>query len=762
MSLVEPQTKRGDAADGGSLGRALIRADGPAKVQGAARYALEHPVENPLHCVIVQASEGAGRVVRVDRSSAEASPGVRLVLDASNCPKIVPQADFFGNAPREDEDTPFARHVRHNGELVAAVVADTIEQAREAARLVRVEIEAEPVIAGLGDPRAGAGNPVPMDKDWGDVDKALAEAPVTIEASYDTPREYNLPIEPHGLIAHWEADDRLTVYEHSQWVDGMASHYAKLFGLPFENVRIVSPFVGGGFGSKAQVLPHSGVAAIAARVLGRPVKLAVTRQQTFTAYGGRPATHQTLRLGAAADGTLLAIDHDGANETASAKNFVETLGVVTAMMYAVANLRSRQRIVPVNTVMPGAFRAPGKNPSGFALESAMDELAIALNMDPVALRLKNEPQTDPESGKPWSSRRLREAYEAGAKAFGWSRRTPEPRSMRQGRELIGWGMAVGTHPVYSSPGEATVRVLNDGKVEVLSSAIDMGTGTYTILAQTAADALGVPVEDVSVKLGDSTLGRAPVAGGSQLANLMVGAVHKTAQAAREELVTLGLSDPASPLRDQANTLSVEGGRIAPPRGEGMTLGAFMQALGREVLEVTRDTLPEADRTPEERRAMFTSTAGMERGTNVPYSRHSFCAHFIEVRVDEDFGTVRVSRVVSAMDAGRLYNPKLAESQFKGGIVMGIGMALLEEGVVDPRNGRILSANLADYRIATNADVPEIQTISVGVPDFDATPLGGKAVGELSIVGVAPAICNAVYHATGKRIRRLPIRLEDLM
>jgi xanthine dehydrogenase YagR molybdenum-binding subunit len=392
----------------------------------------------------------------------------------------------------------------------------------------------------------------------------------------------------------------------------------------------------------------------------------------------------------------------------------------------------------------------------------MDELAVELGIDPVDLRLRNEPETDPETGKPWSSRRLREAYAAGAEAFGWTRRNPQPRSMREGRQLVGWGMAVGTHPVYSSPGEAMVRILADGSVEVLSSAIDMGTGTYTILAQAAADALGVPIEQVSVKLGDSRLPRAPVAGGSQLANLMTAAVHKTALAARDELIALGLSDPKSPLRDRANTLTVADGRIAAPRGEPIAIAELMAATGRDVIEVTRDTLPEAERSSEERLKFFTSLAGMERGMNVPTSRHSFCAHFVEVRVDEDFGTVRVSRVVSAFDAGRLYNPKLAHSQFKGGIVMGIGMALLEEGVADPRTGRILNANLADYRIATNADVPEIETISVGVPDHDATPLGGKAVGELSIVGVAPAIANAVYHATGKRVRRLPITLESLI
>ena len=430
------------------------------------------------------------------------------------------------------------------------------------------------------------------------------------------------------------------------------------------------------------------------------------------------------------------------------------------MMYAVPNFRSRQRIVPVNTVLPGAFRAPGKTPSAFALECAMDELAVELNLDPLELRRRNEPDHDHETRKPWSSRRMLEAYTAGSEAFGWSRRSPAPRSMRDGRDLIGWGMAVGTHPVYSSPGEAMIRIHADGTAEVLSSAIDMGTGTYTILAQVAADVLGIPVGRVTVSLGDPRLPRAPVSGASQLANLMAAAVHKTALAARDALIALGLSDPSSPL--QANTLTLADGRLATPSGETVTIAELMHATGREIIEVTCDTLPEAVRSADERLNYFTSFAGMERGANIPKSRHSFCAHFIEVRVDEDFGTVRVARVVSALDAGLLYNSKLAESQFKGGIVMGIGMALLEEGITDLRNGRILSANLADYRIATNADIPQIETISVGRPDYDATPLGGKAVGELAIVGVAPAIANAVFHATGKRIRRLPITMEHLL
>lgn len=431
---------------------------------------------------------------------------------------------------------------------------------------------------------------------------------------------------------------------------------------------------------------------------------------------------------------------------------------------------SRHNIVPVNTVLPGPLRAPGENPGAFALESAIDELAYEVGIDPLEIRLLNYAEADPHARKPWSTRRLREAFAAGAEAFGWARRAPAPRSMRAGRQLIGWGVAAGTYPVRRTAGEALVRILADGTVEVASSAIDMGTGTYTILAQTAAEALGVKVAQVRVILGDSSLPRAPVAGGSQLANLMTGAVHKAALAAREELIGLAINHPDSPLRDaQANSLAIVDGLIHAPRAAiaGVSIATLMRALGRDQIEALRDTLPETARPEtargaEERYRNFTTVATMRSPTEGDYSLHSWCAHFVEVQVDEDFGTVRVTRMVSALDSGRLYNPRLAASQWQGGIIMGIGQALLEEGIIDARHGRVMNNNLADYLIPTNADIPDLEVISVGIPDPHASVLGGKAVGELAIVGVAPAIANAVYHATGKRVRDLPITLEKLL
>jgi xanthine dehydrogenase YagR molybdenum-binding subunit len=769
MTVTETLAKRGDASDGvgarGTLGARLSRVDGIAKIRGAAPYALEHHPANLAHAVLVQSTIAAGRVRAIDATAAEAAPGVLLVVTPDNALPLKTPTNWLGVKPSDGPYHPLAHDITFYGQHIAAVVAETLEQATEAAALLKVTYHEAPAIASFDEPEAGEGTVVDaLSADWGDAAGALAAAPVKIEHEYRTPREYNVPIEPHGLIAQWDGN-ALTVHEPSQWIDFMARTYAELFDIPFDKVRIVSPYVGGGFGSKAFVYPHGAIAAMAAKMLGRPVKLAVTRPQTFTAFGGRAETRQTIALGATREGKLLSILHRSANETAIKEVWAERCGTVTDIMYATPNFSSRHSVVPVNTVTPGALRAPGENPSAFGIECAIDELAYEVGLDPLEIRLLNYAETDQHAGKPWSTRQLREAYAAGAEAFGWSKRSPKPRSMRDGRQLIGWGVAAGTYPVRRTAGQALVRILGDGTVEVASAGIDMGQGTYTILAQTAAEALDVPVGDVTVKLGDSRLPSAPVAGGSQLANLMTAAVHKAARAAREELIGLALNDPNSPFKAlQANTLTIASGRIAAPRdsGAGISIRDLMQRIGRDQVEVLRDTFAENNTNPDDRFRNYTTITTMRAPTDGDYSMHSWCAHFIEVRVDEDFGTVRVSRVVSALDSGRLYNPKLAESQWKGGIIMGIGQALLEEGVVDPRNARVINNNLGDYLIATNADIPDIQVISVGIPDHHASALGGKGVGELSIVGVAPAIANAVYHATGKRIRDLPITLEKVL
>ncbi|PBB18197.1 xanthine dehydrogenase family protein molybdopterin-binding subunit [Mesorhizobium sp. WSM4313] len=764
MTVHDMKHAASDSARLEAVGGRLSRVDGPAKITGAAKYAFEQQLEGLTHAVLVGATIAAGKVTAIDARAAETAPGVLAVLTPDTIMELRGASDWLGNPPSQPTYAPLVREVTFSGQHVAAVVAETFEQAVAAAALVKVWYDETPAIVDLSDGKAGDGIPIDaMTKEWGDAEAAFAEAPVRICAAYNTPREFQAAMEPHGLIARWEGDE-LTIWEPSQWLDGMARTYAEWFGLPFENVRLVSPYIGGGFGSKALALAHSAVAAAAARMLDRPVKLVLTRPQNFTSYGGRAATRQTVAIGADRDGKIQSIVHRGVNETAVDGMWVEPLGSVTSIMYATPNFSSKQNVVRVNTVVPGAKRAPGENPSAFGIESAIDELAYELGIDPLEMRLINYAEQDPHAKKAWSTRQLREAFAAGAEAFGWAKRSNAPRSMRDGRQLIGWGVAAGTYPVRRAHGEAVVKLLSDGSVEVESSSIDMGQGTYTILAQTAAETLGVPVERVSVKLGDSHFARAGVTGGSRLAGVMTGAVHKAAGQALDELIGLALSDPRSPFQKlQANTLQVRDGRIASPRGEGpdLSIADFMMAIGRDQIEAKGDTLP-ASTTPEERYKNYTTIAMSIPHTEGDYSRHSWCAHFVEVRVDEDFGTVRVSRVVSALDSGRLYNPKLAESQWKGGIIMGIGQALLEEGIVDRRHGRIVNGNFADYMLPTNADIPDIQTISVGIPDPHSSALGGKGVGELAIVGIAPAIANAVFHATGKRVRDLPITLEKLI
>lgn len=763
MTIHDPRTRHGDASDGAVGGR-LSRVDGPAKITGAAKYAFEQQLDGLAHAVMVEATIAAGTVSAIDTRAAETAPGVLLVLTPDTIMEIKGASDWLGNPPTQKTYSPLARTVTYSGQHIAAVVAETFEQAVAAAALVEVSYDETPAIVDLSDAKAGDGIPIDaMTKEWGDAQGAFAAAPVRVCAAYNMPREFQAAMEPHGLIARWQGDE-LTIWEPSQWLDGMARTYAEWFGIPFEKVRLVSPYIGGGFGSKALALAHSAVAAAAAKMLGRPVKLVLTRPQNFTSYGGRAATRQTVTIGADSDGKILSIVHRGVNETSIDGMWVEPLASVTSIMYATPNFSSKQNVVRVNTVVPGAKRAPGENPSAFGIESAIDELAYEVGIDPLEIRLRNYAEQDPEAKKAWSTRQLREAFAAGAERFGWARRTPKPRSMRDGNQLIGWGVAAGTYPVRRAYGEAVVRILADGSVEVESSSIDMGQGTYTILAQTAAETLGVPAEHVVVKLGDSRFARAGVAGGSRLAGVMTGAVYKAAGAALDELVGLAISDPRSPFHAlQANTLVVANGRITAPRGDGpdVSIAELLASVGRDHIEATGDTMP-ANSTAEDRYKNYTTIATSVPHTEGDYSRHSWCAHFIEVRVDEDFGTVRVSRVVSALDSGRLYNPKLAESQWKGGIIMGIGQALLEEGIVDRRHGRIVNNNFGDYLVPTNADIPDIDVISVGIPDLHSSVLGGKGVGELAIVGVAPAIANAVFHATGKRIRDLPITLEKLI
>ncbi|NEJ74504.1 molybdopterin-dependent oxidoreductase [Rhizobium phaseoli] len=746
-----------------ALGSRLSRAEGPLKVSGQARYAIEQKLENMAYGVTVQSTRPAGRIVNIDTSAAKAVPDVIDVYTHENTLKINKPTVYSKGGGATEEFTPIQDGVvRFNGMHIALVVAETFEAATEAAGLLTVEYEDGDAILDINDPKAKAQLIEPMGAAWGDAAAGLASGDVKVDVTYTTAREYNVPMEPHATIASWD-NGKITVWEPSQWVGGARSVVAEFLGIDIENVRVISPYVGGGFGSKIGAHPHVGLACAASRKLNRPVKVSLTRPQTFTGLGGRPATRQTLSIGASKEGKITSIVHESWNETAIDEVHVEACNNVTKIMYATPNFSTRLNVVPVNTVQPGWKRGPGENPSAYALESAIDELAYALNMDPVTLRLANWAEIDPSNSMPWTTRQLQEAYAAGAEGIGWWKRNPVPRSMREGRELIGYGMAAGSYPMIRTASEAKLVFHASGQIEVLSAATDMGTGTYTILAQTAADALGVPVETIVVRLGDTNLPRSALAGGSQQANNLSGAVDKAARNARDALLNLAASDPKSPLQSlKLAELTFEDGAIRPSRrpAGGISIAELLKAVGKDKLEIEGNTFAPGA-TEDTKNAADRSFAQLKGAVEGGVSAHSWCAHFVEVRVDEDFGTIRIKRMVSAFDSGRIFNPKLAESQWISGIVMGIGQTLLEEGYVDQRDGRTVNANFADYAVPVNADVPDIQVISVGIPDMQATALGGKGVGEIGVVGVAPAIGNAVYHATGKRIRSLPITLEKL-
>jgi xanthine dehydrogenase YagR molybdenum-binding subunit len=732
---------------GSPVGAPTARVDGRAKVTGAARYGAEHSPDGVVHAVLVQSTVPAGWITGIDTTRALRMPGVLAVLTHENADRLTPIGRFpsgcgaQGLTPLQDD------RIRFTGQPVGVVVAETLEQATDAARRVQVAYKTAPFVVDDADPDARAvtidDSGDPLTAAWaepysrGAPDEALAAAPVTVEAVYTSPRQYHIAMEPHATVASWGPDGMLTVWEPTQWAVGARTAFAEWFDLPVDNVRVISPYIGGGFGSKGGVQPHAALAAAAAREVGRPVKLVLTRPQAFTGTTPRPAVRQHIALGADADGRLRALVHDGINETSVYDDYIEPVTEVSRYVYDVDNVRTSHRVVPVNAVTPGWMRAPGEALGTFALESAMDELADAVGLDPLELRLRNYAELDQDSGKPWSTRALREAYTEGARAFGWHRRDPRPRSMRAGRHLVGWGMATGTYPRAWMPAEARVRVRADGTVDVETSGVDIGTGTYTVLAQVAADALGVPVEQVTVRLGDSTYPMAPVAGGSMLTGALAPVVHAAATALRDQLDRLAGS------------------------ARGMPFADILRNAGRDAMESIVDSMPPGTSEHERRRGLG-SLARFEGPAAGSHSVHSWSAIFAEVRVDEDLGTVQVARLVGAFDCGRVLNPTTARSQLMGGMIMGVGAACFEGARVDRRNAAIVNANLADYLIPVNADVPSVEVLFVGEPDPHANPLGTKPVGELGITGTIAAIANAVHHATGRRIRDLPIQLEKLL
>ena len=727
------------------VGQDVQRADAPAKITGTAIYAGDTRVAGAVSAVLVQSTIAAGRIAGFDLEQARTMPGVLAIITPDNAERL-----HIGKAARQTVVAPLLqnRDILYNGQHVAVVVADTLDHALAASARVHVRYDPGQAVT-IMDPGHGQitkpKNFIKDDPDSrvGDPDTAFAAAPVRIEETFRTPVEHHNPMEPHATVARWEGG-KLTVWTATQGISGAHETISSFFGLQPADVDIIGHYVGGGFGCKGNTWPPAVLACMAARAVNRPVKLVLTRQQMFNSNGYRPATIQRLKLGADRDGTLRAIRHDGLTQTSmpALGEFAEPVGVATRSMYVCDNFATSHRLVQVNQGLPTYMRAPGEASGMFALESAMDELAVALNMDPVALRLKNYADRDPSDHLPIASKALRACYEQGAAAFGWSRRTPEARSMRDGRMLVGQGMATSIYPTNRMPAAARVRLMPNGTALAQAGSQDLGTGTYTVGAQVVADALGLSMGRVRVQLGDSRFPKAPVSGGSMTTASVMPAMHQAAVAARARAFDMALAYQGNAWSGLSHAdLRLDQGGVAGPRGR-VELTDLLKSRGLPSIDGEAQAAPSDDAKS--------------------YSKHAYGAHFCEVRIDPDLGTIKVSRWVGAFDSGTIMNTRTARSQLIGGIIFGIGMALLEETRVDAASGRYTNANIAEYLLAVNADIPDIQTITVPSGDPVSDAFGAKGIGELPMVGAAPAVANAVWHATGRRVRHVPIRIEDVL
>ncbi|MGY2893842.1 xanthine dehydrogenase family protein molybdopterin-binding subunit [Deinococcus sp. UYEF24] len=736
---------------GPAIGRPIARIEGRAKVTGRARFAAEYPIRGVVHAVPVLSTVSKGRISAIDTAAAEASPGVLKVLTHLNAPKLPylqpkdkPQTDPSVGEPFRPlrSDVIF-----FDRQYVALVVATTLEQAEAAAAKVRVTYTGTGGNFSFDSALPKAHQPTEGKKSApyrrGSPETAFAAADVKVDQRYVVPTEHHNPLEPHATIAVWNGN-KLTLYDKSQWVQNVQRHAALMFGIPYANVRVLSPFMGGGFGSGLRAWPHIDLAAMAAKVVGKPVKLSLSREAMYGTVGFRPETRMRVRLGADRNGRIGAVMHEAWAQTSTYEEFTENTLGATRLMYDVPNLSTTYRLVPMNVSTPTYMRGPGEVTGMFALETALDELAAALKMDPVELRLKNEPPIDPESKLPWSVRSYTQAMRQGAERFGWSRRTPTVGSMKDGGLLIGLGMAGATYPGNRNPASARMLVNIDGTVTVQSAGTDIGPGTYTSMAQVAADAVGVDVGQVRVELADSRLPYSFAQGGSALFASLSPAVREAGRQLRRQLAELAVADRRSPLYGaQLSAVSVDAGQVFVTADPART-DSFAALLGR------------AQRPLE---AHVTSSPAAGPPT---HSVHSFGAHFVEVSVDPDVYEIRIRRMVSVYGVGRVVNPRTAHSQAVGGMIGGVGMALLEHTDTDPRLGRHMNANLSEYLIPVHADIPVLEPIYLDEVDPYIGPLGAKGLGELPIVGVAAAISNAVYHATGKRLRELPMTLDKLL
>ncbi len=739
------------------IGRSTPRVDGPLKVSGVARYTSDFNFPGQLYAVPLEATIANGRVVKLDTSAAEKMPGVRAVFHRENIGKIFRSVQGQGFEGICDERRPPFEDdvVRYYGQYIALAVADTFEAAKATADAVRVTYASdtpnvESDLSADDDPEVVATTFSPRERlqsQRGDAEAAFASAPVKIDQTYVTPAETHNPIELHATTAIWD-DSTLTLYDSSQGVFNYRTVLAQMFGLPQENVRVITKFVGSGFGSKLFPWTHCSLAAAAARQLGKPIKLVISRKMMFQTVGHRPRTQQRVRVGATPDGKLVSLQHDYVYDRSMLDIHHEDCGEATPFQYSVPNLRVTFGRARRNIGATADLRGPGAVPGLYATESAMNELADQLKIDPVRLRVINEPKIDESLGLPFSSRHLLACFELGAEKFGWSRRIPEVGSMKRDGLILGWGMAGCAWIAARFPADANVQLRDDGTARVACGTQDIGTGTYTILAQLTSQKTGVPLDKVEVALGDTSLPEGPLSGGSMVTGSVVPAVFAAADNAIASLLTIATKTRASPFeKRKPDELEFEGGRV------------FVKADG------PADGVPFAELLQRANLRMVTGSGKSESTFGNPeakFSTHSFGCHFVEVTWRPEIAQLRVSRVVTVIDAGRIINPLAGRNQIEGGVVMGIGMALFEHTTYDPQNGAPINSNLADYVVAVNADVPPIDVHFLDFPDKEINELGARGIGEIGLAGIAAAITAAVHHATGVRVRELPVKIENLL
>ena len=735
------------------LGQPLDRLDGRDKVSGAALFSSEYPVDLLAHAALVYSTIAKGTIEEIDTAEAEAAPGVIEVITHRNAPemKVPPPLSVEGEPSSGTTSVKIlnTNRVSWNGQPLAVVVADTEERAEQAAALVQVRYAPEKTVSSFEESIPHAKKPKDVQGESPEVSKgnpeaALQSAAHKVDLTFTTPPYNHNAIEPHATIAVWDGDDKVTLYDTSQFTAGTANSIALVFGLKKDNVRLLAPFVGGGFGGKGCMWSSSQLCVLAARMTGRPVRIALSRKGVFRIVGGRTPSQQRVAIAANADGKFTAFIHEGVTAQSTDNHFPEQVSFPPRHLYAMESYRIGQTVTEVSRVANTFMRAPGESIGTFAVECAIDALSYELQMDPVELRARNEPETDPVSGHPFSSRYMREAYQMGAEKFGWRTRPAAVRAQQEGDWLIGQGVATGTYPVYRMVTAARVRINADSTVLVQTSCQEMGMGTATVQTQHAAERFGLPMEKIRFEYGDSTLPAAGVAGGSSQTVSVALAVHEAADKLVKELLSLAKKESGSPLSglkfDEVEAVK-EGIFRKDHPAVGETYAAILRRAGKDYVEVEVKT-----------------GSAME---TQKYSMHSYAAQYCEVGVHAQTGEVRIRRWVGAFDTGRILNPKMGVSQFRGGIVMGIGMALTEETMFDDRTGRIMNPSLAEYHVPVQADVPQIDILYTDVAD-PHTPLGAHGIGEIGITGVAAAIANAVYHATGRRVTSLPITLDKLL